>query len=485
MSGAAAWGPSEASSWLTRPLGHWEQQLMVAWPPGVPGPSRCTINNVTLLADLTTDIDPAKWEAAVRNVVFREPNLRTDVDLAADPVSWRPATDFSRVVRVVDTRARGCRGLEDPYVWSLVEEEANTPWQYGSGQPLYRHTLVLLVGGAVVMNCYHHAAGDGTSGMLATAAILDNYRRLVAGGQLDTEPLPPLPSIEQLTSKVRSPEVAAELVAAKVSRARSYKPSTPFSVAEMEANSKQQLPANLTMFREGSEDSFLAIRARCRQEKVTVNSLALAASYLAMAATCCSQEAGGENWAGLRDQLIDVPVNMRHRLDPAMANRHAAFLITEITTKCDVTLDTRLWELARTIAQQTKSMIDRQEHFIFSEAKLQFETGAETRGVAEGVALEDVGDVLVSNMMTFPGPLELGWARVASVHCVGSFWAPGFANYLLLFQATKHFNYDVCYCAGEKNKAVAEQLLSYFARIMETSHQQGSSYGLRDIMAGK
>ena len=40
MSGAAAWGPSEASSWLTRPLGHWEAQLMVAWPPGVPGPSR-------------------------------------------------------------------------------------------------------------------------------------------------------------------------------------------------------------------------------------------------------------------------------------------------------------------------------------------------------------------------------------------------------------------------------------------------------------
>ena len=40
------------------------------------------------------------------------------------------------------------------------------------------------------------------AGMLATAAILDNYSRLVGGGQLDTEPLPPLPSIEQLTSKV-------------------------------------------------------------------------------------------------------------------------------------------------------------------------------------------------------------------------------------------------------------------------------------------
>ena len=33
-----------------------------------------------------------------------------------------------------------------------------------------------------------------------------------------------------------------------------------------------------------------------------------------------------------QEQLIDVPVNMRHRLDPAMVNR-AGFLITEITTK--------------------------------------------------------------------------------------------------------------------------------------------------------
>ena len=58
-------------------------------------------------------------------------------------------------------------------------------------------------------------------------------------------------------------------------------------------------------------------------------------------------------------------------------------------------------------------------------------------------------------------------------------------NYKNYLQATKHFNYDVCYCAGEKNKAVAEELLNNFARIMESSHQQGSSYGLRDILAGK
>ena len=48
--------------------------------------------------------------------------------------------------------------------------------------------------------------------MLATAAILDNYSRLVAGGQLDTEPLPPLPSIEQLTSKVITSANRSQLV---------------------------------------------------------------------------------------------------------------------------------------------------------------------------------------------------------------------------------------------------------------------------------
>ena len=89
-------GPSDPSLWLTRPLGHWERQLVVDWPAGVPGPSRCTINNVTLIKTIQ-DIDVDKWEAGVRNVVFREPNLRTDVDLKSDPVSWTPATDFSQV----------------------------------------------------------------------------------------------------------------------------------------------------------------------------------------------------------------------------------------------------------------------------------------------------------------------------------------------------------------------------------------------------
>ena len=130
-----SYGPSDPSLWLTRPLGHWERQLVVDWPAGVPGPSRCTINNVTLIKT-NQDIDVDKWEAGVRNVVFREPNLRTDVDLKSDPVSWTPATDFSQVFSFRDVRDQGRSSLDD--VWSIVEEEANRPWEYGSGKPLFR-----------------------------------------------------------------------------------------------------------------------------------------------------------------------------------------------------------------------------------------------------------------------------------------------------------------------------------------------------------
>ena len=53
-------------------------------------------------------------------------------------------------------------------------------------------------------------------------------------------------------------------------------------------------------------------RARCRQEQVTVNSLALAASYLAMAATCCSQHQGAGDWPGLRGQQLHYNYHHHH-----------------------------------------------------------------------------------------------------------------------------------------------------------------------------
>ena len=177
-------------------------------------------------------------------------------------------------------------------VWDLVEEEANKPWEYGSGKPLFRSVLLRLIGGYVIMNIYHHAAGDGTTGMIVTRSILDNYEILRSGGKLEASCNKPLPCIEDLTMTVKDDNVLKTLIANKVDRAKYYLPFTPFDEGEMKTSQAESLPLNLTMIREGSQENLAAMRVKCRQEGVTLNSLALAAGQLAMVAV--SAEADGQ-----------------------------------------------------------------------------------------------------------------------------------------------------------------------------------------------
>ena len=50
-----------------------------------------------------------------------------------------------------------------------------------------------------------------------------------------------------------------------------------------------------------------------------------------------------------------------------------------IYSQADVKLETKLWALAKELGQQVKTMLDNQAHFIFSEAKVLFETGTNTQ----------------------------------------------------------------------------------------------------------
>ena len=53
------------------------------------------------------------------------------------------------------------------------------------GQPLYRHLLWRVSGGYFAVHCYHHAAGDGSTGLLAMKGIFERYSKLVAGEKVD------------------------------------------------------------------------------------------------------------------------------------------------------------------------------------------------------------------------------------------------------------------------------------------------------------
>ena len=76
--------------------------------------------------------------------MYNEPHLRTDADLSVNPALWVPATDFSDVFQFMDLRESGVKNVQD--AWYMVEEQTNYTWQFGSGKPLYKCTLVRIIG---------------------------------------------------------------------------------------------------------------------------------------------------------------------------------------------------------------------------------------------------------------------------------------------------------------------------------------------------
>jgi len=453
--------------------------MIVDWPPVTPGPRRCTCNNLTHILT-SQEIDVVLFEQAVRATVHNEPHLRADVDLDTTPECWVPASDFSEVFLFRDVTELGYSDVGD--VWSLAQDEVNKPWSYGSGKPLFRCTLLRIIGGYVVMNCYHHGAGDGTTGMFIMGGIMEHYNNLWRGNKIVLNPHPPKPCVEDLTNVVEEPEVLSEMLDKKVHRAKHYKPYLPFSKAELADNRKSPVPVNITIFREGSPDNYQAIRERCRKEKVTVGSLALASCYLAQAAVHAAELGqDSSSYTGMKDQVVDIPVNIRRQITPPIGDQYGGLYITELTTTMDICLSTKLWSLARDIGHQMKDMMAENQHILFSRAKELFETG-ENATVADEVAPEGVADMLVSNKRFYPFQTHFEWGEIRAVHSLGSYWTPGFANYLLLLQATKMFTYNLVHCPGDKNTAVANKLLDTFAKTKEGSGNVSEDYSLKHLL---
>ena len=59
-----------------------------------------------------------------------------------------------------------------------------------------------------------------------------------------------------------------KLVDARAERARTIDNYVPFDCDEFEANNKRHLPLITTFFAEGTEDSLISIKNRCKKEKV-------------------------------------------------------------------------------------------------------------------------------------------------------------------------------------------------------------------------
>merc|ERR1712223_243533 len=433
-------------------------------------------------------MDVDMFRKAVFSLMYNEPHLRTDVDLDATPALWIPATDFSEVFHFEDLRESGAKSVAD--VWHVVEKETNHQFKFGSGKPLYKCSLMRINGGYIVNNIYHHGAADGTSGLLMMGEIMKQYKLLEEGKDLVKKPHQPRGPMEELVKPQLDLEnetttgIVKGLVAEKTKRDKEWKPLLPFDMNEHEENKSGEF-INKILFSDGTKENYTGIRARCKAEGVSVGSIALAASYMAMAeihaTSSCSDMA---EYQGMKEQYMDIPVNIRQRLDDVNEDEYCGFYVTEVTFKCDVTLETKLWDLARNIQGQLKTIIAEDQHLLFSKVKEEWETSEETKDLAISSWQEGkISDVIVSNLMFYKYPTDLGWGEINSLYCSVSVAIPFCSNLELLFQACSgKFTYTLVYCPGKNNEKSANDYMDAFVKMMETSHLENGTQSLKEFL---
>ena len=158
-------------------------------------------------------------------------------------------------------------------------------------------------------------------------------------------------------------------------------------------------------------------------------------------------------------------------------------ILTEVTFKCDVKLETKLWDLARNIQAQLKTIIEQDQHLLFAEVKGEWETGP-TKDLALSSWQEGkISDVIVSNLMYYKYPTDLGWGEVRALYCAVSVAIPFCTNLNFLFQACSGmFTYTLVYCPGENNEKSANDYMDTFVNIMENSHHENEANSLKDFL---
>ena len=115
--------------------------------------------------------------------------------------------------------------------------------------------------------------------------------------------------------------------------------------------------------------------------------------------------------------------------------------------------------------------------------KDEWETSEETKDLAISSWQEGkISDVIVSNLMFYKYPTDLGWGEINSLYCSVSVAIPFCSNLELLFQACNgKFTYTLVYCPGENNEKSANNYMDAFVNIMENSHLENGSHSLKEI----
>ena len=377
----------------------------------------------------------------------------------------RAAAGGDPVVEVGETTA----GEDDPQrpLWQRVAERESMHRFDLTREFGFRVTWVPRTGGGHLIVNAPHAVVDGISLMRLLHEVLEEAARPSSASSTSLPPTPAVLDQLPLNAILRAVGRIAKTVTVRQQRTYAKRSLLPI---EGQLSAARPL-ATHACFRVGEKSAYLAVRARCKSQGVTVGGLFTAAVEWSVLRYARELEARPP----LDGEPVRMPVSMdfslRRMIPGASVSQSSVGLFTGVAdVGVTVKPDATLWDLARLFSAQAKRQIKLRTPLLFHQAlDGMFDLDAELRkygieygesgGVADGVNVSNVG----------PYPYETAYGACTLRHVFG-LNGPVLGGPMLIFWLRSigdRFCFNATGTAPACSRSRVERIASYVADIMD------------------
>jgi hypothetical protein len=281
-----------------------------------------------------------------------------------------------------------------------------------------------------------------------------------------------LPDIESLCfdkDSTNSSAAAGSILTDLISRRSVWKPTLP---TEIPQNNNGDPVRNDFLLRATTSASFLAIKQRCRDERITIGSLLLASLHFAVVKLLRTR---GESVKFPWHFEHDMDVNLRKRIDMNLEDDHVGLLIGMMSVNVPVESDNEpLFEFARRIAHWAKESIARRDSHSYHIANRRYDSEI-------GTPVDRVTDLNFSNVGLYPFETEFNGFRLTSIHVIG-WWCPAVGTHVFLINTcADRICYSWVFEQSPGNQAVANELLDQVQYLIEQTPTLPAQFCINDL----
>ncbi len=317
---------------------------------------RVSCMNFVVMAQRSTTLDTQRLPIELRRL--QDENVLLQVR-----IEWTQAAGlrFSAATPTPSIALQCQRSTADNW-HSWIEAELSAPFATGSA-PLMRCLYLEIVAaegdtspGSVLALTFHHSIADGRAGTALLRILLEHMASPVCHTPAAPATLPPAMAdvFPAAYRWLEQPEAAQSLRKTLIGDYRRHGALTPIPWLNSQAGSRTprliplQFPAEVTRH----------LLARARAHDTTLHGLLCAAQLMAQHQL--------QTDAGHATFFLSCPVDMRAYLEPAQPVSPTGLYVSLISNTFQINADTPVWELARSIVQQTRLQLARGEgHLLY------------------------------------------------------------------------------------------------------------------------